>query len=217
MCVSVVCRECKSLAFLPVGAAGTDVDVPIGVRIWRFVRTRASLGFRLGVIAGLLASASVASAQVAAGCPAPASGSITSSPQGRPDTTARIADTPSAGAERGAADIILFASIEARSLRFNSQPNAQVRFCWGDGRGDTLRVIERRNLPSPIVSGVTYRDVYVAVQLRAHLNPECLLRGRATSDTTGPATLPPSVVAACAAMSLRAPVRPDSQPRSPPR
>ena len=197
----------------PPKAGGTDVDVSICVRTWCLLGAGASLGRGLWTVAAaLLASASALSAQVAAGCPAPASG-ISSLPQARTDTTAgRPADTASKVADGNAPDIILFASVAARSLRFNSQPRARIRFCWGEGFGDSLRVIERRNLPNPIVSGVTYRDVYVAVELRAHLNPECLLRGRATSDTTGPA---PSTVAACAVMSLRA--RPDSQPRSPPR
>ena len=202
----------------PGRATGTDVDVPIGVRIPCFVRAGSATGLCIAAVAaGLLASAGTASAQAAAGCPAPASSAVTSGPQGRTDTsTGRPGDTTT-GRALGAPDVILFAAITARSLRFNSQPRAQVRFCWGEGGGDTLRVIERRNLPNPVVSGVTYRDVYVAVELRAHLNPECLLRGRATSDTTGPAPMTPSAVAACAAVSLRAPVRPDSQPRSPPR
>jgi hypothetical protein len=56
-------------------------------------------------------------------------------------------------------------------VRFAKQPNVRVRLCWG---GDTLRVIQRDNLPSPIVPGTTYRNVYVAVELVGRLNGECL-------------------------------------------
>jgi hypothetical protein len=35
-------------------------------------------------------------------------------------------------------------------------------------------VVQRENLPSPIVAGTTYRNVYVAVELVGRLNAECL-------------------------------------------
>jgi hypothetical protein len=56
-------------------------------------------------------------------------------------------------------------------VRFAKQPHVRVRLCWG---GDTLRVVQRDNLPSPIVVGTTYRNVYVAVELVGRLNGECL-------------------------------------------
>lgn len=193
----------------PSRATGTDVDVSAGVQRWSLPRLASgTVLLFVGAATGLLAPTRVVLAQGVGGCPGPlpASGDTTAS---RPETSPGKSPTPDAP------DVILFASVTARTLRFNSPPQARVRFCW-DGSGDTLRVIERRNLPSPIVAGVTYRDVYVAVELRGHLNPECLLRARSTSDTTGPA-VSPSLLSACAAMSLRPAVQRDSQPRPPPR
>ena len=75
------------------------------------------------------------------------------------------------GSPQGAPDIILRASVQADQVRFASQPRVRVRLCWG---GDTLRVVQRENLPSPVVAGTIYRNVYVAVELLAHLNAECV-------------------------------------------
>jgi hypothetical protein len=61
--------------------------------------------------------------------------------------------------------------IHADEVRFASQPHLRVRLCWG---GDTLRVVQRDNLPSPIVPGTTYRNVYIAVELLGRVNAECL-------------------------------------------
>jgi hypothetical protein len=91
------------------------------------------------------------------------------------DTTTRSrSDTASfgvGGGRGGAPDIILRVGIHADEVRFTKQPNIRVRLCWG---GDTLRVVQRENLPSPIVAGTTYRNVYVAVELVGRLNAECL-------------------------------------------
>jgi hypothetical protein len=91
------------------------------------------------------------------------------------DTTARArADSASfgiGGARSGPGDIILFVGVHADEVKFASQPHVRVRLCWG---GDTLRVVQRDNLPSPIVPGTTYRNVYIAVELIGRLNAECL-------------------------------------------
>jgi len=75
------------------------------------------------------------------------------------------------GARTGAADVMLLVGVHADQVRFNSQPHLRVRLCWG---GDTLRVVQRDNLPSPIVPGTTYRNVYIAVELIGRVNAECL-------------------------------------------
>jgi len=91
------------------------------------------------------------------------------------DTASRSrSDTTSfgvGGARRGPGDVVLLVGIHADEVRFASQPHVRVRLCWG---GDTLRVVQRDNLPSPIVPGTTYRNVYIAVELIGHLNVECL-------------------------------------------
>ena len=91
------------------------------------------------------------------------------------DTSAAVrSDTASfgvGGARKGPGDVILLVGIHADEVRFAKQPHVRVRLCWG---GDTLRVVQRDNLPSPIVPGTTYRNVYIAVELVGRLNAECL-------------------------------------------
>jgi hypothetical protein len=65
----------------------------------------------------------------------------------------------------------LLVGVQADEVRFAKQPHVRVRLCWG---GDTLRVVQRDNLPSPVVPGTTYRNVYVAVELIGRVNAECL-------------------------------------------
>lgn len=89
------------------------------------------------------------------------------SARGRPDT----ASFGVGGARSGPADVLLLVGIHADEVRFASQPHLRVRLCWG---GDTLRVVQRDNLPSPIVPGTTYRNVYIAVELLGRVNAECL-------------------------------------------
>jgi hypothetical protein len=75
------------------------------------------------------------------------------------------------GARSGKADVVLWVGVHADQVRFASQPHVRVRLCWG---GDTLRVVQRTNIPSPVVAGTTYRNVYVAVELVGRLNGQCL-------------------------------------------
>ena len=101
---------------------------------------------------------------------------------GLTDSTSRGRDTSSrartdtaafgvGGARTGAADVLLLVGVHADEVRFASQPRVRVRLCWG---GDTVRVVQRDNLPSPVVPGTTYRNVYIAVELLGRINAECL-------------------------------------------
>jgi hypothetical protein len=95
------------------------------------------------------------------------------------------ADTASfgfGGARTGRPDIVLWAGVHADQVRFASQPHIRVRLCWG---GDTLRVVQRTNIPSPVVAGTTYRNVYVAVELVGRLNGECLANAIGAGTRTG--------------------------------
>jgi len=93
----------------------------------------------------------------------------------RRDTTVRPrADSASfgiGGARAGNPTVYLFVGVHADEVRFAKQPNVRVRLCWG---GDTLRVVQRENIPSPVVAGTTYRNVYVAVELIGRLTGQCL-------------------------------------------
>lgn len=101
---------------------------------------------------------------------------------GPTDSTSRARDTSArartdtagfgvGGARTGAADVLLLVGVHADEVRFGSQPRVRVRLCWG---GDTVRVVQRDNLPSPVVPGTTYRNVYIAVELLGRINAECL-------------------------------------------
>lgn len=149
----------------------------------------------------LLSASTTASAQSItaagsnpAGCPAVRSPNVdhatTADSSSRPDSSGL--GLPENG---GTPDVILFVSFSADQLRFNSQPNAAIRFCWG---GDSLRVVERRNLPSPVVAGTSYKDVYIAAELRMYLSPECLARafGPSPDIATG---------SSCAAIGVSSP------------
>ena len=96
-----------------------------------------------------------------------ASRAIDTTSRPRPDT----ASFGVGGARSGPADVRLLVGIHADEVRFARQPHLRVRLCWG---GDTLRVVQRDNLPSPIVPGTTYRNVYIAVELIGRINAECL-------------------------------------------
>lgn len=68
--------------------------------------------------------------------------------------------------------IVLRADVSAREVRFTKQP--EIRVTLVGGTLDSVRVIERRNLPERVVPGTTYRDVYIAVEVIGKLHAECL-------------------------------------------
>lgn len=82
------------------------------------------------------------------------------------------------------AALILFASASAREVTFAKQPEVRVRLCGGL---DSVHVVERRNLPNPVVAGRTYRDVYVAVEIFGRLNADCIVAAltSAPRDSSG--------------------------------
>jgi hypothetical protein len=133
-----------------------------------------------------------------AGCPTPVLASPVNSADG--DTTAARATVTSpdsagrASSNNSKPDIVLLVAFSADELRFNSQPDARIRFCWG---GDSLHIVERRNLPSPVVAGTTYRNVFIAAELRAYLNAECLSQRLGVSSPE-----PVQSGSACATMGL---------------
>src|SRR5215211_2809325 len=58
-------------------------------------------------------------------------------------------------------DVRLYARVRIAELRFASTPRVRLPL-HGCAPLDTVRVLEQRNLPSPVEPGVTYRDVEVA-------------------------------------------------------
>jgi hypothetical protein len=71
-------------------------------------------------------------------------------------------------------DLVIRASASAESVRFSSEPRIDVRLT-GCSVLDTVKVIERRNLPRPVQPNVTYHNVFVAVEILGHLDARCLL------------------------------------------
>ena len=112
------------------------------------------------------------------------------------DTTRSRADSASfgiGGARSGAADIMLLIGVHADQVTFASQPHVRVRLCFG---GDTIRVVQRDNLPSPVVAGTTYRNVYVAVELIGRVNAECLADRLGIRSSAQPSQANPTAAAA---------------------
>lgn len=157
------------------------------------------------------------------GCPAPVL--ARAEPLERADTSAaRVGTTGADSAGRtasstGRADVVLLVAFSADELRFNSQPDARIRFCWG---GDSLHVVERKNLPSPVVAGTTYRNVFIAAELRAYLNAECLSERLGFSGSTAQSQ-PDSLCAVLGLTTSGAAARPTvigtriSRPAQPPK
>jgi hypothetical protein len=112
-----------------------------------------------------------------------------------PDTTMR----PTPRAPRDTAQhtaVRLFAAVRADEVQFARQPKICVTMS-GDVRLDSVHVVGRRNLASPVVSGTTYRDIYVAVEILGHLNAECISARITGAAPTGQAAGP------CASIGVR--------------
>lgn len=126
-----------------------------------------------------------------------------------------VASGDSAAAQPARApDVAISASVTARELTFQSSPRARVRLA-GCALPDTVRVTERRNLPTPVQPGVVYRDVHVAVEVHAWVDAECLLAGldvlKQPSAPATPAGTPVRDPATC--LRVDAAPRPSATPR----
>jgi hypothetical protein len=108
--------------------------------------------------------------------------------------------TSDSASNRQQVAVVIFAEATAKEVSFRSQPELHVRLSGGL---DSVHVLDRRNLPSPVVTGTTYRDVHVAVELFGRVNAECiartLTRGARTDcaslelrGTSGAASPPPA-------------------------
>lgn len=68
-------------------------------------------------------------------------------------------------------DIELTTSVEADQLRFDAEPETDVRFHGSRGR-ETFSGADRTNLPEPVEPGTDYHDVRVDYRLATALRPE---------------------------------------------
>jgi hypothetical protein len=65
-------------------------------------------------------------------------------------------------------DIEIVARVRADELRFDAEPDVEVRFP-GSGRRDSRQVTTRKNIDQPIKPGKTYRRVFVATRISSRL------------------------------------------------
>ena len=119
-----------------------------------------------------------------------------------PDSNVAVPDSVMRGAARAAPDtaqhtaVRLFAAVRADEVQFARQPKICVAL-RGDVRLDSVRIVGRRNLASPVVTGTTYRDIYVAVEILGRLNAECISARITGAAAVGQAAGP------CASVGVR--------------
>jgi pyruvate/2-oxoglutarate dehydrogenase complex dihydrolipoamide acyltransferase (E2) component len=68
----------------------------------------------------------------------------------------------------GNPDIDFSANVKARELRFEEEPQTEVRF-WGHPERNSVSVNERKNLPEKVRQGVTYHEVSVRSRIASEL------------------------------------------------
>ena len=66
------------------------------------------------------------------------------------------------------ADVEIVASVAADELRFDTEPEVQVRFP-GTGKRDPQQVTRRQNVDPPVQPGKTYRRVFAATRISNRL------------------------------------------------
>jgi hypothetical protein len=62
------------------------------------------------------------------------------------------------------ADLAITSTVTARELRFREVPNSKIEFSGSPERNTGWRT-QRVNLPKPVQSGVTYRDIGIRLQI----------------------------------------------------
>jgi hypothetical protein len=154
-------------------------------------RFRCSVGVGIAVALSVSVPGAVRAQDTSSGQPAACvSATGPDAGTGVPDTAARASRDSVHPALR------LFAAVQADEVRFDKQPKICVTM-RGDARLDSVRVVGRRNLTSPVVRGTTYRDVYVAVEILGHLDAECISARITGAAAAGPAT------GSCASVGVR--------------
>ena len=77
-------------------------------------------------------------------------------------------EAPDVAGGVGNPDIDFSASVKARELRFEEEPQTKVRF-WGHPERNSVSVNERKNLPEKVRQGVTYHEVSVRSRIASEL------------------------------------------------
>ncbi|HLM66054.1 MAG TPA: hypothetical protein VK358_00940 [Longimicrobium sp.] len=97
---------------------------------------------------------------------------LAAAPAAAQDGCVRLGSSAAADSAR-APTVLIRATAGIRELRFETRPRTEVRTAGCAGL-DGVTVTERVNLPDPVEPGVTYRDVRVGMEIRAHLDVVCL-------------------------------------------
>lgn len=90
---------------------------------------------------------------------------------------------------RGEPDVEIAAGAAADELRFDAEPDVQVRFP-GTGERDSQQVTRRENVDTPVRPGKTYRRVFVETRITSRLTdggqaaPPSAARGRTRRPRT---------------------------------
>ena len=77
-------------------------------------------------------------------------------------------EAPDVAGGVGNPDIDFSASVKARELHFEEEPQTEVRF-WGHPERNSVSVNERKNLPEKVRQGVTYHEVSVRSRIASEL------------------------------------------------
>ena len=77
-------------------------------------------------------------------------------------------EAPDVAGGVGNPDIDFSASVKARELRFEEEPQTEVRF-WGHPERNSVSVNERKNLPEKVRQGVTYHNISVRSRIASEL------------------------------------------------
>jgi pyruvate/2-oxoglutarate dehydrogenase complex dihydrolipoamide acyltransferase (E2) component len=77
-------------------------------------------------------------------------------------------EVPDVAGGVGNPDIDFSASVKARELRFEEEPQTEVRF-WGHPERNSVSVNERENLPEEVRQGVTYHNISVRSRIASEL------------------------------------------------
>jgi hypothetical protein len=151
---------------------------------------------QLALLTGLLVSlTTTATAQAVTTTGTPSACVAVTGPNVGDSTAARRTATPTLRDSAPAA-IRLLATVSADEVRFVGSPKVCVQLT-GDAQLDSAHVLARRNLSSPVVSGTTYRNVYIAVEVVGRIDAECIAN-RITGQRADTAA-----VSRCAALNAR--------------
>jgi len=87
------------------------------------------------------------------------------------DVEISASDPPHAPETDPEPDIEIVARVRADELRFDAEPEVEVRFP-GSGKRDSRQVTTRKNIDKPVKPGKTYRRVFVATRISSRLLDE---------------------------------------------